>query len=270
MLRGPDNFQIEHGKKFSTASFDDLEKLVNSKTDFWNAIEFTSWEPASKNPKLTSELIGIMLEKLTQNERYCNVTRKQNRYAKDRDYIQLFDKMGKDRAATIDNLTTHKNFGDDNVNFIIDTLKKPYYLLNSPALKVEHLDTIFDKLVVQGQYDLFLFSQIMNKNNKLITSEMLSRWYGVLKQFADWGYGNNGWSRIIAIFLSNQKCPFELLKDVASARKAYPFSIEESDKLRNLAINHPLGNKDELMMMAYAATEDTQYLSDDAKAIFLF
>lgn len=269
MYLGPNEFQINSGKKYSTASLDDLTKLVTAPTDSWNTIDYCAWKPASENPKLTPNLIGIMLEKLVQTERYCNVTRNQKSYAKDKDSVAMFNRIDKDRDFTIDKLMSHKNFNDDTAKFVITTLDKPYYVLNSPNLTAEHVDMIFNKSVIRKQksYDDYLFERIIKKASELITTETLSRWYGVLKQLADWG--DNGWSRIIAIFLSRQ-CPVEILQDVCSTTNEHKVSPVELERLRTMAINHSSGNKDELMALAYTATSDVKYLSDEAKDIFLF
>lgn len=253
----------EDGKRFSTVSLPVLTVVISSDS----RIDYDQWNPASHNPNLTTELIDMMFDKMAVDEKEDTATQKAN--PRNQNLLNVIRKRNSSRSLTRGQLHKHKNLSDVRINASIDGNTNIAFLLDNRSLSLKHVERIFDEIVMNksGTYNTFLLDQIIG--NKLVTGQLLSKWYATLVKYADWSYGSDTeWKRVIEIFLFRPECPIEVLKGAASA----PFNTGASTYLernRNTAVEHKNATP-EISMLAYEATNDEKYLPKEARDIFLF
>jgi len=239
---------------FTKISKSEIQKIIDN-----DSINLKKWEAISRNPSITSKQIRQIFKILNEandNDMKSNLLQSKN--------MSLSAKIKK-------HLSEHPNMDDDMMASLIEThtLGAPF-VLNNPNIKEKHAQMYFDKRVIFKDNFLSLsFQKVMR--TPILSTELVLKWYNQLKPFADWEFKeDNSWSAAITTLIKYEGCPIEVLLDVANA----PYNeLKEKGSLsennRSKAVNHPNSN-DKVMATAYEATGKEEFLSQEAKDIFLF
>lgn len=169
-------------------------------------------------------------------------------------------------------LAEHPNAGTEIMKNLVvaNRMGKPR-VLHNPAITDEVLNFFFEKKVMttaQGGYSFISFGELMKAKN--ITPKLVMEWYGELKKYADWSYKDNQWYAVVNALIEYDNCPFEILKDIASAPAGdLNDGWDRAEKNRSYAVEHANAT-DELKAIAYEITQQEEYLPQMAKDVFLF
>lgn len=248
------------GKKYATASVDELKKLVDSD----DKINYNALIGLAVNPDLPSELIRPIFVKL---KNIANQDKTDNSMAKSTKTknIGLREKIRR-------LLTIHPNLGAADKKVMLTSITANLdHILANPSLTDEELQMYFDNKVLNrgnGGYSFIAFGKLMNAKN--INTKLLSLWFNQLKPFADWSYRDNQWYSVVNDYVGHPDCPYEVLEAVVSVKKDDNEGWKSrSERYRYDAVNHK--NADEkIKMLAYQHSGDEKYLPQIAKDVFLF
>ncbi len=249
--------------KFATTVMNGNRAVIDKSLDNYKV---TDWFGLALNPLLDDDDIRNMYNQLND----AHQEERKDRQMKD----AVKTRNSGSRAKVKRLLSQHPGLGEETIDQLLQasTFGTPK-VLNNPNITKKQLDTYFDKKILgtaQGAgYNFVTFKEIMK--TKHITEAISLGWYNKLKEFADWEYKDNQWYAIVDAYLDFDDCPYEILEDICKAPPGLGDGsyFDRPEDYRKNAIKHPKA-KPELKNIAYATTEFVDYISDDAKEMFLF
>lgn len=250
------------GEKYSKCNEKEIDKLLKKSSDL-EKLNLNELLGLSLNPLLSSTNIRSMFKLLKSHNDY----ERENK-VREATRTRNMGVRGKIRKQ----LALHPNLDSEAIDSLLSNSKlgKPA-VLNNPNITKKQLDNYFEKRIIssKGGYNFVAFKELMESNH--ITSAIALEWYNKLKKYADWTYKDNQWYAIVDGFIEFEDCPYEILKDVMELSPT-----EDKDdffnrplRYRKAILKHK-NSKPELEQIAYEKTGLEEFLSQEAKDLFLF